>query len=449
MRLTPWIVLAIAATPAAAEPQKLTLDQLTAKAIAGPRTTLAQEDTDAARARVDEADAARLPKATGTGFLTISPEIHCVDVPCTQTAPAGFALQFSGAFGGLGITITQPLYTFGKIATAQDAAHAGVRAQAALEDEAAGDAAVDAARAYYGLKLARELRFMLEEGIDEIVKAKEHLDERVTDGSGEVTIQDQQRVATLLAEAKIQLEDAKDGEAQALAGVHALVGSDDVDIDDAPLAAVTTPLSDPAKYENAASDRPQVVAAREGALAAHSLADFETRQYYPDFAVLGTATWADAQGVDRPPSWIYSQPYHVAGVGLALVLRWNLDPWTTHSHVLRAEAQARHADTLAELARTGATLEIRNAYSEASRAKAKVDAATDGEKAAHTWVASVLQNDAIGTADPKDLADAYIAWFQMRARLMQAIFQWDVATVRLRRATGEFRADAARPKETR
>src|SRR5262249_26580645 len=161
----------------------------------------------------------------------------------------------------------------------------------------------------------------------------------------------------------------------------------------------------------------QVRAAEEGADAAHALASFERSQYYPDFAVLGTATWADATGVDHPPSWIYSQPYHQAGVGLALVLRWNIDPWTTQSHVERARAQAAHADQLAELARIGATLEVRTAYSEAARAKAKMDAATAGEKASRAWVASVLQNDAIGTAEARDIADSYVEWFQMRGRL--------------------------------
>src|SRR5262249_61272685 len=134
-------------------------------------------------------------------------------------------------------------------------------------------------------------------------------------------------------------------------------------------------------YDGKAALRPQVIAAREGAVAAHALADFEARQYFPDLALLGTASWADAQGVDHPPSWIYSQPYHTSGVGAALVLRWNLDPFTTHSHVARAEAQARHADSLAEAAKLSASLEVRTAYSEAARAKAKVDAATAGEKA--------------------------------------------------------------------
>jgi hypothetical protein len=63
-------------------------------------------------------------------------------------------------------------------------------------------------------------------------------------------------------------------------------------------------------------------------------------------------------------------------------------------------------------------------------------------------VAAVLQNQAVGTVEAKDLADAYIALFQMSARKLSAIFQWNVAVVRLRRATGEFHAATPRRKET-
>ena len=77
-------------------------------------------------------------------------------------------------FGSAQLDITQPLYTFGKIGHARTAARAGLDAQRALADEAAGDLAVDAARAYWGLKLARELGGMLDDGIEEIEKALGH-----------------------------------------------------------------------------------------------------------------------------------------------------------------------------------------------------------------------------------------------------------------------------------
>src|ERR1700733_4082471 len=188
------IVLAFVLLPGLASAEKLTLDQVIAKAIANPRVVMAEQDRESAAARVNEADAARYPHMKGTAFATISPKIICDNPDCTQTSPNNFAFAFDGLFAGAELDITQPLYTFGKIDHARSAARAGLAAQDALANEAAGDAASDAARAYWGLKLARTLGDMLDDGIDEIQKAKADFD-----ASHGATIQDRQRVAVLLA----------------------------------------------------------------------------------------------------------------------------------------------------------------------------------------------------------------------------------------------------------
>jgi outer membrane protein len=434
MRLS---LLALVCVPAlaAAEPQKLTLQQVIDKALAGPKARMAEGDRDAAAARIGEANAARLPRIRATAFGTISPEIECVNPECTDTDPDDFAFRFSGLFGSAQLEVTQPLYTFGKITHARRAARAGLEAQQALANEAAGDLAVDAARAYWGIKSARELGYMLDDGIDEITKALAKIDERNADAP-DVSIQDRQRVAVLLAEARVQRADATMGETQALAGLRALVGSPDADVDDSELAAVTREV--PAIANG--TRRPQTAAARAGATAADELAAMARSYYWPDFAVVGSAVIARAQGVDDPPSAFANDPFNRSGVGAVLALQWNFEPWTVKARVARAEAEAAKARAQSELATIGASYDAQTALAEATASFAKVSASADGEKAARTWLASVLQADAIGTAEAKDLADAYIAWFQMRARWVQAVMQWNVAVVRLDRAAGEFRA---------
>jgi len=432
-----------------AEPVRLSVDQLIARSLASSRARMAHADTAAARARVDEAGAARLPTLSATAFVAPSPEISCADPACTMTTSEASALRLQGVFGGVSLQLVQPVYTFGKIAAARDAAHAGLTAQQALEDATAGDLALEAARAYWGLKLARELVGMLEDGIAEIDEARTRLIERLAAGSPGATIQDRKRLETLLAEARAQLTEARAAEATALAGVRAIAvtanGEDDVDIDDAPLEAVELELAAAAHYvEQAGARRPELRAARAGAGAAAGLTALERAGYAPDLAVVGTLGITRAQGVEDVPNAIFVEPYNTTSAGVALVLRWNLEPWTTHARVERARAAETRARELVDLADTGATLEARTAWAEASQAKARVAAADEGETAARGWLASVLQADAIGVAETRDLADAYIAWFQMRARLATAIMQWNVSTVRLGRATGAFAATPAR-----
>ncbi|HWO19897.1 MAG TPA: TolC family protein [Kofleriaceae bacterium] len=425
-----------AAPPAAT---KLTLEEAIAKALAGPRARMAEGEAAAAAARVDEADAARLPRIKATAYGTISPKIECVNIDCTQTSPKNFALEFEGVFGSAQLDVTQPLYTFGKIAHARRAARAGLAAQRALADEAAGDLAVDAARAYWGVKLARELGAMLDDGIEEIGKARARMDERT--GKDAPTIQDKQRVAVLLAEAKAQRAEARGGELQGLAGLRALTGVPSADIDDQVLAAIERPLPGAATGEA----RPQARAAREGAVAADELARMAASYYWPDVALVGSGVIARAQGVDDPPSAFASDPYNRSGAGLVLALQWTAEPWNVKARVARARAEAARAHALRELAAAGASYDASTALAEATAARDKVAAAAEGEQAARAWIASVLQADAIGAAETKDLADAYIAWFQMRARWAQSVYQWNVAVVRLGRATGEFRAAPRRP----
>ncbi len=438
--------LALLSTPGRAEPARVELPELVRRAQASERARMAVADRDAARARAGEADAARWARITATGFVAPSPSITCVDPDCTATDPSDFALRFSGVFAGAQVQVTQPLYTFGKLSAVREAARLGLEAQAALADATAGDLALDAARAYWGLKLARELRWMLEDGDEQISRAIERLDERLASGDAEVTIQDRQRVEVLVAEARVQLAEARQGEATALAAVRALGGDPGLDIDEAPLEAVAFDLdADEARaVEIARAGRPEVRAARQGALAARRLADLEAAGYLPDLALVGSLGYARAQGVDDAPSAFSYDPYNGATGALAVVMRWQLEPWTTSARVARARAGERRAQALADLAVTGATLDARAARAEATGARQKLDAATAGEQAARAWLAAVLQADAIGAAEARDLADAYIAWFQMRARLVGAIFQWNVAVMRVRRAAGEFTHDAQR-----
>ncbi len=434
-----WLVLALVPRLVAAEPVKLTLDQVIAKAVGNPRVKMAQSDRDSAGARVDEANASRLPRIKVTAFVTLSPEIHCNDPQCTSTTPKNFALRFSGLFEGAQIDVTQPLYTFGKIDHARAAARAGLDAQAALADEAAGDAAADAARAYWGLKLARELGGMLDDGIEQIEDAKHHFDDNKA-----LTITERQRVAVLLAQAKAQRADASQGEGQALAGLRAITGTGDADIDDVELAPVEHAL--PSSKALGIERRPQRLAAKSGATAAAELLAMERSYYYPDIALVASALIAAAHGVDDPPGVFANDPYNRAGAGIALGLQWTLEPWNVKARADRAAAEARKMQSQAELAELGARYDADTALAEATAAHAKLEASKEGEKAARTWLASVLQNEAVGTAETRDLVDAYVGWFTLRAQWATAVVAWNVAVVRLGRAAGEFRAAGPRPR---
>jgi outer membrane protein TolC len=432
--------------PPARPRRRLSLDELTRMARSGPRADAARFATRQAEAQVIEAGGARFPRFELRALAAPSPDIDCIDPNCTMTSTNDATLDLAGAYGSVEITLAQPLFTFGKLSAARDGARSAAAAARRQEGSVAGDLEVDAARAYYGLKLAREMRFELEGGVADIEKARKQLAEQIDAGGESATIQDRLRLDTVLAEAKARLAEAREGEETALAAVRVLARDQKVDIDDAALAPVENQLGDAAHYTaQAETTRPELAALRHAVSATRSLAALERARFFPDLLLVGSFNFARAQGVDDPPSAFARDPFNTTSVGLAAALRWTFEPFSQRGRLLRARARSDEAGAQLRAAGEGVRLDVERAHAQARNAHVRLTATAEGEKSARGWVASIVQAEAIGVVEAKELADAYVAYFSLRARYLQAVHDWNVAVIRLRRATGPA---ASRPRST-
>jgi outer membrane protein TolC len=421
-----------------ATPRRLSLNEAVARARSNPLARAAIEQQRAAEARLAEARGARFPRGELTSFIAPGPDIRCLNADCTRTDPHDPRLAVDGIFGGVRLGLFQPLYTFGKIDGAIDAASSAVRASDALTAATKADLAFETTRAYFGVVLARDLGSMLDDGGREITKAKENLNRRLEQGDDEVTVQDRLRLETLEAEVALRSSEAREGETAALLAFRALVGDENADTELGELAALSTPLADAKGYvTRSTAGRPELRAAREGVAALEGVSRMEHARLLPDFLLMGGFRFARATGVDDPPSAFANDPFNTTAGEVALVMRWTLEPASQIARVERAEADVSRARALLDAAGRAGGVAVRQAHSRAVEARARLAAAKTGEKAARGWVVSVLQAQAVGTASAKDLADAYIAYFMLRARVLQSTFDWNVAIVALRRAAGD------------
>jgi outer membrane protein, multidrug efflux system len=430
--------------------RRLSLAELTRLATAGPRIDAARSVTRQAEALVVEASGARWPRLEVRALAAPSPDIDCVDGGCTMTTPNDPTLDVEGLYAGVELTLAQPLFTFGKLSAARRGARSAAAAARSGEAVAAGDAEVDAARAFFGLKLARELRYELEGGVADIEKAQRQIAEQMEKGGESATVQDRLRLATVMAEAKARLAEAREAEDTALAAVRILARDPQADIDEGPLEPDEMKLGAPADYvERAAAARAELVALRHLASGARSLADLERARFFPDFLLVGTFNLARAQGVDDPPSAFARDPFNTTSLGIAAALRWTIEPFSQRGRLLRARARREEADAQLRAATDGVKLDVERAHAQARSARVRLEATAEGQKSARGWVASVLQAEAIGVVEAKELADAYVAYFSIRARYLQAVHDWNLALVRLRRASGPVAAGEARSDSTK
>jgi outer membrane protein TolC len=428
------------ATPAVAAPNKLTLPELIAHARRHARVQADEFAIKAARAQAGEARGARFPKITATGFLGPSPRIECVDPACTMTSPTEQEdVNIEGLFGGAKINLVQPLFTFGKLSALSEAAAHAISAATFQKQITENDLVVQAHKAYFGLKLARELIYMLEDGNEQIEKARKQVQKEVEDGKGEKTVQDRLRLETLAAEVSARLLEAREAEAIALAGVRVIANDPGADIDKDSLEPLVYDLGhNPRPYvERARTEGPDLKMAAEKAASVKELARAERNKWWPDLAFAAGLNFARARGVDDPPSAFANDPFNQQSVTLGLALQWTFDPVGQLARWRRARAQAEQAEALVKAAGSLTDVQVQTAHARAASAKQRITAMRQGEKAARGWVASVMAGDAIGVTSPKELADAYVAYFTVRARMLQSVYDWNLAVADLKRYIGE------------
>ncbi len=442
------IIVALAAFPqvsTAQKPSELTLAEVMSMALAQGRATEARAKVLAANARLQEARGAAFPKASVMSFVGPSPSIQCLDANCTRTNNTNVNLDLDGVFGGIQLSVVQPLYTFGKIDRAKRAARSAKAAQQHLAGAKDGDIVIECARAYYGLKLGRDLVWMLEDGQEQVQSALESIRTKLEEGNDEVTLQDRLRLETFAAELAVRLADARLVEGTALAAVRALVLDANADVDKAPIEA--------AGFEASATRdvlrSPEVLAADAAIRGARLFEQYRRAQYWPDVALVAGLNLARAQGAQDPPTVYANDPFNQTTAQLGLVLRWSVDPMTQRALVKQARAQTLGFEATRDAARSKFEFEDAQAKVALKQAEAKLSAAQSGEKAAKGWLASVLQAEAIGTMESKDLVDAYIAFFTMKSHWLKAVYDWNVGVIVARKARGEYAALGARPSPQR
>jgi outer membrane protein TolC len=445
------LLLVAAAAPQSAWAKKLTLQQLLDMARGNPGLQANAAAIVASEAQVTEAKLNWLPQGDLLSILAPSPNLRCTNLdpanpgkePCLETTSSEARItdvSWNKVFTRTEVKLIQPLYDFGKISAGVEAAEAGVGVSRQKEAGARADVELHVRKAYYGLKFAREVIDMLDEGSGYVDDAQKRLDKDLAAGTGNVSVTDKLRMRTVRAELDARILEAKRLQGIARESLRTLLGSEaptDIDVDDEEFEPPEVKERAVTYYEDLAkANRPEVRLLEYAVKAKSALADLERRKEYPDVVLIATGVFAYAQTVDDPQNAFYSHYFNSRSAGLAAALRMQLDLGPKIARARKTEAEAMEITHRRSEALGGILLEVRKSYAEAGEAASRVAAMDKGQKAGKAWISAVAQNFAVGLAEARDLSDALVAFFGMRTRYLQAVFDLYVARSALTRATG-------------
>jgi multidrug efflux system outer membrane protein len=369
---------------------------------------------------------------------------------CLTTNTRNVHVGFSGILARIRLDIGMPLYTFGKIVAARGAARAGVSAQKEAVRGAELDIALAVTRAYWGIKLAQQLRLTLLGARRTLQRARREIERELDSGTGDATLVDLLRLKTSVATTTAELVETERLRAVARMTLALLVDIEpaDVRLDDQPFAPLRRTLQPVMRYwELAQRVRPEARALAAAGRARASLTALRLSQLFPDLLLVGRLGIGTASSVDDPQLGFVADPFNFRSSGVALALEWQVDLIQQIGRYGKARAEQAELQAKSREAMLGMELQVRQAYGAVAEAAERVQLTRAGLRTARRWLIATVEQGWIGLAEPKKLRDAIGEHARRKMQYLRAIYDLNVGWVELARAVG-LRAKELAPAKT-
>lgn len=433
--LLPLVVAAAAASPCA------TLDLPSALSLAERRSdevAIKQAELHAAEADQSLARALRyVPEFTVTGITSVVPAAHGNVVQSTNT---NRSLRGLGPFVRVDASAVQPIWTWGQLNAARDAANAGYKARALLVKDQVSQVQLRVIQLFWAQATARKLLSIAGEVEKALQQVDEKIDESLKNEEGDITTEDRYRVNLFKAELASRKADAQKGLELAQIGLAATLAMDPqtVQFEAPPLEAPGDELPAlPSLLQAAESQRPDLQALDEAIHAREAEVKADEGAMLPAFFIAGQFSFAYAGNRDVQFNPWVNDPFREIGGGVVLGARQNLafpmlfaklDKAKAELATLKVQRQglARLVDVQVEAART-----------EAESARTKLAAAQASLGSGKAWFRSAALNFGLGVDDAKALLEAYQGYVGSQVNLASASYDLLVARAKLDQLTGK------------
>jgi len=341
-------------------------------------------------------------------------------------------------FFGFGLNGVLPIYTFGKIETALNAAQANVRVSEWDMEKLHQQTRMDVRRAYFGLQLTRDVEYVIKDALERLDKGIQGMKDKIAKGKAGITEPDLLNLEVSREEIVAQSLDAPKQEAHALAGLRFLTGVEtNFDIPDEPLKMPDRPLVSVAQYLEAARIlRPDVNMARAGVVARKAMVEYNRAKLFPDLGLGLGADFVSTPSAIPQQNLYAADPFNHFYYYFGFGLRWSLDILPQEARTDQAESQLEETRALERLALSNAEYEVEGDYADAVEAKQREETYARAEHLAKHWIADVNDGIDLGTMDERALLWPLRAYINERINHLRALMDYNVAMSVLAQASG-------------
>jgi outer membrane protein TolC len=405
----------------------------------GPDRDLIAADLSAAKARLEEARAGKFGDTEYTQLFGLINEAEgdAVFSPNSQTD----FFDGLGPFTRLHLDIRLPLYTFGKLSAALEAAEQGLRGERARGDMARAETVLETKRLYYGLQLAEQLGYLLKEMLESMDEAIDKTQKRLDDGSRTVTERDVLRLKigrSRFAAGVEEVEASTRLTKSALARAVGLDPRDAIEIADKRMEMAEVQLDSFDAYASSGPQRrPEWRRLVSGLEAQQARVELQEASYYPTLFLATGVRYAYAGNRDDQKNpFVYDDYNFLEPIGV-LGLHWDLNVFANRAKAAQERAAMEKLRAERRRAESGLRLEVERSYVAVEQARATIESVRAGRKAARGLLVLTVANFDLGIGEGDELFEAYGAYTETSTDYFRAVHDYNVAVAELSRAVGE------------
>ncbi|BCB96407.1 outer membrane efflux protein [Dissulfurispira thermophila] len=417
----------------------LSLDQCIKKAVeVSPEIGESRYEEEVYKSKKLQADSAAYPQIEVLAIAGPSPEAKREYIsPSINTS---VATTINGIFGSADVTLIQPIYTFGKISSFKQAASSGIRVAKAGVDKRTSDIILRTKELYYSILMAKDMRNLILEVKDDLVESIKKAEKQIEIGSPWADEINLFKLRTFLGEVDRNLNETEKGIALAKDALLTSMGfsrGTDFDIADTSLTPEKKIPEDVSVYmRNSIEFRSEFVQLKEGLKARNALIDAEKSNYYPQLFVGLKASVAGATNRDKVDNpYIYDPLNHAYGA-VFIGIKWSIDFGITEGRVKEARAEYHKLIEKKRFADEAIPFQVRRAYLDMKESEKNIVETEKAYKNARKWLIAAIANFDMGIGDAKEVADAAMAYIQMKANNIRSIYNHRMSFANLLYATG-------------
>ncbi|WP_375801123.1 TolC family protein [Salinibacter sp.] len=354
-------------------------------------------------------------------------------------------------FSRFEISVRQPIWTWGELSGNIRAARHGVDVEAARVDQKALEVAARAGKTYYNLLLTKELERLADRTQEVIDRAKREINRLLDEGDESVSQADLFQTRLTEEETKRRIVEIDQNQATARSALRRqLFLPDGTTI--APAADELQPLPfslHPDSLDHyiqlALQNRPEVEQAQAGVKARKALVDVAQSDYYPKIGVQASLSQSiTLPERPNPENPFVGDAFMGTGTRTGIGITQNLNFGQIEARVDQAKAKLNEVQNQQTAARQLVRFEVEETYRKFLIAETSLKSRDRSTTIAGEWLRTEQVNFDLGFGDTENLVKAVRADLKARARYLEAIKRYNLAVLRLLRATGTLTKRARR-----